>query len=388
MTRFVNNKKRNEIPHSGTKEKVMVTHSLKKGKARVLALAVVASTALVAVAGSAQASTTPVAKAKKIRIGYFANVTHATALVGVQEKFFEKTFAKDKTKVEFVVFNAGPAVIEAMKGGAIDASYIGPNPALAGYASTNGSLLRIVAGATHNGAQLIVNSSINSVADLKGKTIATPQLGNTQDVAARTYFKSQGFATNISGGGDVKLAPTENATSLTLFKSGKLDGAWVPEPWASRLVLEGNGKVLLDEKNIWPNQKFLTTHLIVTSNFLKKFPASVETLLNAHIGINNFITQTKNLVKVKADIQAELLAKTGKNLTVETLDRAWSNVIISNDPLSKALLSSANSASAAGLLQVPATGLTKIYDLRILNKILLAKNPTFRKYSAAGLGLS
>ena len=125
----------------------MVVHPLKKGKVRVLALAVVASTALVAVAGSAQASTTPVAKAKKIRIGYFANVTHATALVGVQEKIFEKSFAKDKTKVEFVVFNAGPAVIEAMKGGAIDASYIGPNPALAGYASTNGNLLRIVAGA-------------------------------------------------------------------------------------------------------------------------------------------------------------------------------------------------------------------------------------------------
>ena len=366
----------------------MVVHSLKKGKARVLALAVIASTALVAVSGSAQASTTPVAKAKKIRIGYFANVTHATALVGVQEKIFEKSFAKDKTKVEFVVFNAGPAVIEAMKGGAIDASYIGPNPALAGYASTNGSLLRIVAGATLNGAQLIVNSSINSVADLKGKTIATPQLGNTQDVAARTYFKSQGFATNISGGGDVKIAPTENATSLTLFKSGKLDGAWVPEPWASRLVLEGNGKVLLDEKNIWPNQKFLTTNLIVTSNFLKKFPASVETLLDAHIGINNFITQSKNLVRVKADIQAELLAKTGKNLTPETLDRAWSNVIISNEPLAKGLVSTANNAIAAGLLQVPAQGLTKIYDLRILNKILLAKNPTFRKYSAAGLGLS
>ncbi|NDG66073.1 MAG: ABC transporter substrate-binding protein [Actinobacteria bacterium] len=334
----------------------MITHSLKKGKGRLLAVAVVASTALVAVAGSAQASTTPVAKAKKIRIGYFANVTHATALVGVQEKFFEKTFAKDKTKVEFVVFNAGPAVIEAMKGGAIDASYIGPNPALAGYASTNGNLLRIVAGATLNGAQLIVNSSINSVAELKGKTIATPQLGNTQDVAARTYFKSQGFATNISGGGDVKIAPTENATSLTLFKSGKLDGAWVPEPWASRLVLEGNGKMLLDEKNLWPNQKFLT--------------------------------QAKNVVKVKADIQAELLAKTGKNLTTETLDRAWSNVTISNEPLAKGLVSTANNAIAAGLLQVPAQGLTKIYDLRILNKILLAKNPSFKKYSASGLGLS
>lgn len=352
----------------------------------------IAATAMLGAASTSASASAHVAGApkvaKKIRIGYFANVTHATALVGVQEKVFEKYFKADKTKVEFVVFNAGPSVIEAMKGGAIDVSYIGPNPAIAGYASTGGSLLRIVAGATHNGAQLVVNSAINSIADLKGKTIATPQLGNTQDVAARAYFKANGLATTLSGGGDVKIAPTENATSLTLFKSGKIDGAWVPEPWASRLVIEGKGKVLLDEKDIWKDKQFLTTNLIATTSFIKKFPGSLQTLLKAHVDINTFINTAKNLSKVKADIQAELLAKTGKSLAPEILDRAWGNIKVSNDPLAKALTKSAQDAISAGVLQIPAKGITKIYDISALNKLLLAKDAKFKKYTTAGLGIS
>ena len=172
---------------------------MKKWKKPLVALVAVATVAFgagsgVAVEASSKSTTTTIvpkgAVAKKIRIGYFANVTHAAALVAVQRKTFEKYFKADKTKVEFTVFNAGPAVIEAMKGGAIDVSYIGPNPAISGYVSTGGTLLRIIGGATLNGAQLIVKPSVNSVADLKGKTIATPQLGNTQDVAARGFAGS------------------------------------------------------------------------------------------------------------------------------------------------------------------------------------------------------
>lgn len=326
--------------------------------------------------------------AKKIRIGYFANVTHAPALVAVQRKTFEKYFKADKTKVEFTIFNAGPAVIEAMKGGAIDVSYIGPNPAIAGYVSTNGSLLRIIAGATLNGAQLVVKPSINSIADLKGKTIATPQLGNTQDVAARAYLKKQGLSTAITGSGDVAIAPTENANTLTLFKSGKLDGAWVPEPWASRLVLEAGAKVLLDEKDIWKNKQFITTNVIASADFLKKNPGSVDTFLRAHVETVDFIAAKKNETTVKNLVQAELLAKTGKTLADDVINRAWSNIIISEDPLARELLESANDASDVGLLKLSAKGLTQIYDLRILNKIRLEKNPKFKKYATAGLGLS
>ena len=374
----------------------MDTHKIRR---LLIGVATVAAVALGAVAGaevdvSAAAKPSPTttvpkgAVAKKIRIGYFANVTHAAALVAVQRKTFETYFKADKTKVEFTVFNAGPAVIEAMKGGAIDVSYIGPSPAVSGYASTGGSLLRIIAGATLNGAQLIVKPSINSVADLKGKTVATPQLGNTQDVAARAYFKKQGLNTTITGSGDVAIAPTENANTLTLFKSGKLDGAWVPEPWASRLVLEGGGKVLLDEKDIWPNRQFLTTQVVSTTSFLNKYPGSVETLLNAHVDTTEWIKQKKNDAKAKELVQAELLAKTGKTLAVNVIDRAWPSIIVSEDPLAKALLTSANNASGVGLLQLPAKGLTKIYDLQILNKVMLAKYPTFKKYQTAGLGLS
>lgn len=345
----------------------------------------------VAVEASSKGTSTTIPKgavAKKIRIGYFANVTHATALVAVQRKTFEKYFKADKTKVEFTVFNAGPAVIEAMKGGAIDVSYIGPNPAIAGHVSTNGSLLRIIAGATLNGAQLVVKSSINSIADLKGKTIATPQLGNTQDVAVRVYLKKQGLSTTITGSGDVAIAPTENSNTLTLFKSGKLDGAWVPEPWSSRLVLEAGAKVLLDEKDIWTGKRFLTTNVIASQSFLKKFPGSIDSFLRAHIETIDFISAKKNEVTVKNFVQAELVAKTGKALADDVINRAWGNIIISEDPVARVLLESANDAADVGLLKLGAKGVTGIYDLRILNKIRAEKDPKFKKYQTAGLGLS
>jgi len=325
--------------------------------------------------------------AKKIRIGYFANVTHVTALVGIQEKIFERYFANDKTNVEFVVFGAGTSVVEAMKGGSLDVSYLGPSPAILGYVSTGGSLLRIIAGAVQNGAQLVVHPSINSIADLKGKTIATPQLGNTQDVAARAYFSRHGLTTKISGGGDVNIAPTENATGLHLFKDKKIDGAWVPEPWASRLVLEGGGKVLVDEKTMWPNNKFLATGLVATTTFLEKYPISIATLLKAHIDINNFIATTNNVAKVKADIQAELLARIGKELDRKVLDRAWANIAVSNDPLAKALAKSADDASRLGLLRLSTKGLSEIFDLTELNKLLLKDDPNFIKYSAFAMGV-
>ncbi len=369
---------------------------MKKWK-KPLAAAVVAALAFtVPVIGADASSKNPTSTtvapkgkvAKKIRIGYFANVTHAAALVAVQRKTFEKYFKADKTKVEFTVFNAGPAVVEAMKGGAIDVSYIGPNPAITGFATTNGTLLRIIGGATLNGAQLVVKPSINSIADLKGKTIATPQLGNTQDVAIRAYLKKQGLTTTITGGGDVAITPTENSNTLTLFKSGRLDGAWVPEPWSSRLVVEAGAKVLLDEKDIWADKKFLTTHLIATESFLKKFPGSVESFLRAHVETVDFISKKKNEAAVKNLIQAELVAKTGKALADDVINRAWGNIIVSEDPLAKVLLESANDAVDAGLLKLGAKGVTGIYDLRILNKIRLQQNPKFKKYQTAGLGLS
>ncbi|HSA52529.1 MAG TPA: ABC transporter substrate-binding protein, partial [Yinghuangia sp.] len=215
--------------------------------------------------------------ASELRLGFFANVTHATALVGVKEGFYAKELGS--TKVTTTVYNAGPSAIEALKAGSIDATYIGPNPSISGFTSTNGELLRIVAGATSGGASLVVKPDIGSVADLKGKKVATPQLANTQDVAARAWFAAQGFTTDIKGGGDVSIVPTENALTLNLFKTGEIDGAWLPEPWATRLVQEAGGKVLVDERSLWPNSRFVTTNLVVRKAFLDKHPDTVEALI-------------------------------------------------------------------------------------------------------------
>jgi NitT/TauT family transport system substrate-binding protein len=233
------------------------------------------------VASSAASSKAGIADV--IRIGYFANVTHAPALYAKEMKLFESALEGTKTKIEWITFNAGPSAIEAFKGKALDLTYIGPNPAIAGYASTKGSLIRVIAGSTANGAQLIVKPSISTIADFAGKKIATPQLGNTQDVALRSWLASKNYKTSITGGGDVTVIPTENAQSLTLFQKGDIDGAWVPEPWASRLVLEAGGKVFLDEKDLWPRKQFLTTQIVAETQFLNKYPKTVEAILKGHM---------------------------------------------------------------------------------------------------------
>ena len=307
--------------------------------------------------------------AKLVRLGFFANLTHAPALVAIQRQLFEKYLKQDGTKIEYTAFNAGPTAIEAMKGNAIDATFIGPNPSISGFASTEGSLLKIVAGATSGGAQLVVKQSINSIADLKGKTIATPQLGNTQDVAARAYFASKGLTTSISGAGDVLIQPTENSQTLTLFKQGTIDGAWLPEPWASRLVTEANAKVLLDEKRLWKNGKFVTTQLISNSTYLKQYPGTVRSLIRATIDAINWAK--KNEARAKNVVQAQLLKWTSKNLSDAAINRAWGNLRFTWDPIATSLRKSANNAVKVGLLtNLGANGLSGIYDLRLLNAVL------------------
>ncbi len=185
-------------------------------------------------------------------------------------------------------FNAGPAAIEALNAGAIDAAYIGPNPAINSFVKSQGESVSVIAGAAAGGAQLVVKPEINSAADLRGKTLASPQLGGTQDVALRAWLASQGYKTNVDGSGDVAINPTENAQTLKLFQDGKLDGAWLPEPWASRLVLTAGAKVLVDEKDLWDGSRsgkpgeFPTTILIVNKKFAADHPDTVKALLRGH----------------------------------------------------------------------------------------------------------
>ena len=205
-----------------------------------------------------------------------------------------------RATLETSTFNSGTEVIEAMFSGAIDASFIGPNPAINGYAKSDGEALRIVAGTTSGGASLVVREGIDTPADLAGATLATPSLGNTQDVALRAWLLDEGYATDTSGGGDVHITPQDNADTLAAFQSGALDGAWVPEPWATRLVLEGGGHVLVDEADLWPEGDFVTTHLIVSTEFLDEHPDVIKALI---VGLGEAIDVANDDPRRPADRQ-------------------------------------------------------------------------------------
>ncbi|WP_421741668.1 ABC transporter substrate-binding protein [Cellulomonas sp.] len=311
------------------------------------------------------AASTAGAEAPELRLGYFANLTHAVALVGVDDGTYQE--ALGDTTLTTSIFNAGPAAVEALFGGAIDATFIGPNPAINAFAKSNGEAIRIVSGATSGGAQLVVRDGIDSPDDLVGTTLATPQLGNTQDVALRAWLAEEGLETSLTGGAsDVTIAPQENSQTLDLFKAGQLDGAWLPEPWASRLVVDAGAHVLLDEKNLWPDGDFVTTHLIVATEYLSKYPGTVKKLIEAEYATSEWIAANPDEAKTLSNTVIEKLS--GKPLSAEVLDRAWGNLRITLDPIASSLQTSADHAVAAGTSDE--TDLQGIYDLSLLNEVL------------------
>jgi NitT/TauT family transport system substrate-binding protein len=336
---------------------------------RALALAataLLASTALAACGGDDDSGASASGEAKTLRLGFFPNITHAPALVGVNKGLFQQ--ALGGTKLEPKTFNAGPAAIEALFSGAIDATYIGPNPAINGWATSKGTALKIIAGSTSGGAGLVVKAGINGPADLKGKKIATPQLGNTQDVALRSYLKQNGLNADQQGGGDLSVLPQDNATAVQAFAQGAIDGAWVPEPNLSKMILESKGKLLVNEKDLWPNGQFVTTHLIVKQDFLKKYPETVKKLLQGHIASIKYIKD--NNADAEKAANAQLAALSGKPLKDEILAAAFKNLSFTNDPIASSLYASAQHAQDVGLLKP--VDLKGIYDLGPLNELLKA----------------
>ena len=340
----------------------------------LLTLLISAGTLLAAACGGDDASTEPTAgsgspeKPVTLRLGYFANVTHAPAVIGVADGSFQAELGPD-VKLATKVFNAGPAAIEAMFAGELDAAFVGPNPAINGFQRSNGKEVRIVAGATSGGALLIVRpeANINSAKDLAGKKIATPQLGNTQDVALRSYLLKNGLKPKEKGG-NVTVLPTANADQLTLFQKGEIDGAWAPEPWATRLILEAGGKVFLDERTLWPNGEFVTTHLIVSAKFLREYPGAVERLVRAEVKATQKINADPE--KAKEMVNKGIEELTGKALSKATIDGAWKNLTFTYDPIASSLTRSAKDAFEAGLLGRKEPDLDGIYQLGILNNVL------------------
>jgi NitT/TauT family transport system substrate-binding protein len=317
--------------------------------------------------------------AATLRLGYFANVTHAAAVLGVADGTYQKELGD--TKLEPSIFNAGPAAIEALNAGAIDASFIGPSPAINAYAKSNGEALRVVAGATDNGASLVVKPDITSVADLKGKTIATPQLGGTQDVALRYYLLQNGLKVQTTGGDDVDVVNQENAQTLDLFKTGEVDGGWLPEPWASRLVVEAGATVLVDETTQWPGGKFPTTVLIVSKTYLEAHPDQVKALITGELAVLDEIAKDPKTASTELnDAIGEL---TGKKLGDGVIERAFANIKPTYDPEASVWAAQSEHAVQAGLLKT-APDLNGIFDLRILNSVLTAESKT--TVSAAGAG--
>jgi NitT/TauT family transport system substrate-binding protein len=303
-----------------------------------------------------------------LRLGYFPNITHASALVGVEKGIFAEKLGANVTLTP-QGFNAGPAAVEAIFSGAIDATYIGPNPAINAFAKSNGEAIRIISGATSGGAFLVVNPSVTSPAGLKGKKIATPQLGNTQDVALRSWLKANNLKSDTQGGGDVSIVPQDNSQALEAFKSGAIAGAWVPEPWATRMVQEGKGKVLVDEKTLWPGGQFVTTELIVRTPFLTEHPDVVQHLLEGQVAATDFISA--NPAEAKTLVNQGIQKLTTKPLPQAVLDAAWPNMTFTNDPVASSMRKGADNAKAVGLLAAD-TKLDGIYDLTLLNKVLKA----------------
>jgi NitT/TauT family transport system substrate-binding protein len=306
-----------------------------------------------------------------VHLGYFPNITHAVALVGVERGTFQQAFGSNVT-VDTKTFNAGPSLIEALFAGSIDIGYVGPNPAINGYMKSKGTALRIIAGASSGGALFIVRpgANIHSAKDLNGKKLATPQLGGTQDISLRHYLQENGLKTTDQGG-TVQVIPTDNPVIMTEFKQGQIDGAWVPEPWASQLIVQDQGQVFVDERSLWPGNKFVTTNVVVSTTFLNQHPDLVAKFLQAHVDTVQYINN--NLASSETLVNNAIKGITGQSLSQQVLDSSFKDLDITYDPLVQSLYQSANNAYALGFLGHSKPDLNGIYDLGPLNKVLAAK---------------
>jgi sulfonate transport system substrate-binding protein len=302
------------------------------------------------------ASTAPVT----VRLGFLTNITHASALVGLKEGFFTKDLGSAGT-LKATAFSTGTEETTALLAGQLDAAYVGPNPAINAWQKSNGSAIKIISGAATGGASVVVAKGISSASQLKGKTLATPSLGNTQDVALRYWLKQNGLATTSTGGGDAFIKPTTpNSAAVLEFKSGQIAGGSEPAPYDIEMVKDG-GTVLLSESGV-------TTLLVVTQSFLSAHPAIVADLVKAQVQANDFIKSSP--AAAQADANAELASYTSKPLKPSIVAAAFKEITFTNDPDASSLTSDASQAQSLGLLKP--VNLSGIFDLGPLNTALAA----------------
>jgi len=311
---------------------------------------------------------------KILRIGYFPNINHAQAVIGFGTGEFQKELGSN-IQVQPYIFNAGSSAIQSLLANRIDATYVGPGPAVNGYVASQGNGLRIISGAASGGAVFVVrnDSGINSPKDFANKVFASPQLGNTQDIALRNYLHSKGYQTKDAGG-NVTVTPVDNPIILTLFLKKQIDGAWVPEPWGARLVNEAGGKILVDERTLWPpDGKFVTANVVARTDYLQQNPDVIKKLLAANLNETSWINNhTDAAIKT---FNTEFKKLTGKTIAENELRQAWSRIQFTYDPLKLSLFQGANSAYDLGFLAKgkPRPDVSGIYDLTILNEVLKEK---------------
>jgi NitT/TauT family transport system substrate-binding protein len=348
-----------------------------------------------------------------LRLGYFPNLNHAQVIIGLANGHFQKALSENSTSsgeeggedisIEEYVFSAGPSAIEALYAGQIDVAYVGPNPAINGYLASNGEGIRIISGSASGGAVFVVrnDTGIQSASDLGGKKFASPQLGNTQDVALRKYLIQSGYET-VENGGNVTVVPVKPSDILTLMLKKEIDGAWVPEPWGARLVKEANGKILVDERDLWPpDGKFVTTNIIARSDYLKNNPETIRKLINAHIDETIWINDTLQNIRnddvngasgykenesnadlenggVEAFIHSfndGLKRITGNTVPEDELSDALQRLEFTYDPIEQSLFRMADDAYDLGLIgRGNEPDLTNIYDLGLLKQVLKERN--------------
>jgi NitT/TauT family transport system substrate-binding protein len=299
--------------------------------------------------------------ASELRLGYFPNVTHAAALIGVDKGFFTKELGS--TNLTTQTFNAGPDEVSALLGGSLDAAFIGSGPAINAFSKSGGAAVRLIAGATSGGAQLVVKPTINSIQDLAGKTIADPQLGNTQDVSLKTFLAGNGLT------GKVTVTNLANSETLGEFQRNDIQGGWLPEPYSSQLVLTGGAKVLVDESSLWPNGQFPSTVLVVRTQFLQQHPGTVRELVKGELDAIDYAQG--NQAGAEAAVNDQLKRLTGKALPQAVISRAFSKITLTVDPLASDFPSLVKDQVIAKIATT-APGLTGFADLTPLNDVLKA----------------
>jgi NitT/TauT family transport system substrate-binding protein len=332
-------------------------------RAPLTAAAALSVLSLSALVGCARVEHLGPSASAEVRLGFFPNVTHASALLAYGKGFFAKQLGT--TKLNTQQFNAGPDEVTALLNGSLDAGFIGSGPAITAFARSNGKGVRVISGATSGGAQLVVRPGITAPEQLRGRTIAVPQRGNTQDIALRKWLSSKGLRVG-TGPNEVNVVAMDNPQTFDAFRSSQLDGGWLPEPWASRLAIDAGAQVLQNERALWPGGKFPTTVLLVRTQFLREHPATVDALLRAEQDAIEFAAS--NHAEAETVVNDQLTQLTGKGLSEPVLDRALANIELTTDPLAVEFNQLAQDEVVAGL--VPKTpDLTDFIDVGPLNRV-------------------